>query len=184
MHESTFLRLRDTAGQLRRLSISSLTIETRGAFADPRRWACAGRLEHLCISHCAIHSATIARHIGAGVFGPLRTIYIVGCGENSDDSLELAATVWTIAPLDWVQVVEVNKLEMSRLRCIHAKKVYMRMLWSCRQLCIEAFRMSTTFPEAVELHVEEAWDDKDFEELKRSCAMRGLTNVERDLYAF
>jgi len=180
LHESTFLKLRDTASQLRRLSISSLTIEIRGAFADPQRWACAGRLEYLYIGQCAIHSATIARQIGAGVFGPLRTFYIAGSGENSGDSLELAATVWTIPPLDWVQLVEVNELEMSRLSSIHAKKVSMRMLWSSRPLCIEAFRMSTTFPEAVELHVEGVWDDKDFDELKRNCAMRRLTKVERD----
>jgi len=181
MHESTFLKLRDTASQLRQLSLSHcLTIEARGAFADPRRWACAGRLEYLYIGECAIHSATIARHIGAGVFGPLRRVYIVGCWGNSGDSLELAATVWTIPPLDWVLVDEVNELEMSRLSSIHAKKVYMKILRSSRPLCIEAFRRSTTFPEAVELHVEEAWDDKDFRELKRNCAMRGLTKVERD----
>jgi len=184
IHESTFFKLRDTASQLQRLSISNLTIETRGAFADPQRWACAGRLEFLFLSECAIHSAIIARHIGAGVFGPLRRFYIIGSGENSGDSLELAATVWTIPPLDWVHVDEVNELEMSRLSSIHAKKVYMKMLWSSRLLCIEAFRVSTTFPEAAELHVEEDWDDKDFEELKRSCAMRGLTKVERDLDPF
>jgi len=181
MHESTFLKLRDTASQLRQLSITSLTIETRGAFADPQRWACAGRLEYLFISQCAINFATLARHIGAGVFGPLRTFYIVGCGENSGDSLELAATVWTIPPLDWVQVVEVNELEMSGLRSIHAKKVYMTMARRRRPLCIGAFKGNTTFPGAAELYVEENWDDKDFEELKRSCAMRGLTKVERDL---
>jgi len=182
MHESTFLKLRDTAGQLRRLLISRcLTIEARGAFADPQIWACAGRLEYLFIKQCAIHSATIARQIGAGVFGPLREFYIVGCWENSGDSLELAATVWTIPPLDWVQVVEVNELEMSRLRSIHAKKVYMRMARRRRPLCIEAFKRSTTFPGAAELHVEKDWDDKDFKELKRSCAVRGLTKIKRNL---
>jgi len=55
------------------------------------------------------------------------------------------------------------------------------MVRSSRPLCIGAFRTSTTFPGAAELHVEENWDDKDFEELKRSCAMRGLTKVEQDL---
>jgi len=183
MHESTFLKLRDTASQLRRLSISRcLTIETRGAFAEPQKWACSGRLEYLFIHQCAIHSATIARHIAAGVFGPLHTFYIFGCRENSGDSLELAATVWTIPPLHWVRVDQLNDVEMSTLRCIRAKKVYTRMVWSNRPQCIEVFGRSTTFPEAVELHVEKDWDNKDFEELKRSCAMRGLTKVERDLY--
>jgi len=182
MHESTFLKLRDTASQLRRLELSQcLTMDTRGAFADPQRWACAGRLECLFINRCAIHSATIARHIGAGVFGPLCRFYIVGCRENSDDSLESVTTVWTIPPLDWVRVDELNDLGMSRLGSIHAKKVYMKLVRSSRPLCIEAFRVSTTFPEAVELHVEEDWNDKEFEELRRSCAMRGLTKVERDL---
>jgi len=185
MHESTFIKLRDTTSQLRRLSLSHcLTIEARGAFADPQRWACAGRLDFLFIRKCAMHSATITRHIGAGVFGPLRTFYIIGCNENSEDSLESAATVWTIPPLDWVRVDELNDLGMSRLGSIHAKKVYMRMVQSGRSLCIEAFRRSATFPEAVELHVEEDWDDKDFEELERSCAMRVLTKVECDLDPF
>ena len=182
MHESTFLKLRDTASQLRRLSISRcITIETQGAFGDPQRWACAGRLEYLFIEECAIHSATIVQQIGAGVFGPLHTFYIVGCWENSDDSPESAATVWTIPPLNRLHVDQFNNLGMSRLRSIHAKKVYMRMVQSGRPLCIGAFRTGTTFPEAAELHVEEDWDDKDFEGLKRGCAMRGLTNVERDL---
>jgi len=182
MHESTFLKLRDTASQLRELSISRcLTIETRSAFADPQRWACAGRLEYLLIKQCAIHSATIARQIGAGVFGPLRKVHIVGCRDMSGDSLESAATVWTIPPLKWVQVDQFNDLEISRLRSIHAKKVYMRMARKRRPLCIGAFKGSTTFPGAAELHVENNWDDKDFEELKRSCAMRGLTKIKRDL---
>jgi len=182
MHESTFLKLRDTASQLRQLTISRcLTIETQGAFADPQRWACAGRLEYLSIEECAIHSATIVQQIGAGVFGPLHTFHIVECWENSDDSLESASTVWTIPPLSRLHIDQLNNLGMSRLRDIRAKKVYMRMVRSSRPLCIGAFRMSTTFPEAAELHVEEDWNDKDFEELKRGCAMRRLTNVERDL---
>jgi len=182
MHESTFLKLRDTAGQLRRLLISRcLTIEARGAFADPQIWACAGRLEYLFIKQCAIHSATIARQIGAGVFGPLREFYIVGCWENSGDSLESAVTVWTIPPLKRLRVDQLNDLEMSRLRSIHAKKVYMRMVWSSRPLSIGAFKGSTTFPGVAELHVEKDWEDKDFKELKRSCAVRGLTNIKRDL---
>jgi len=186
MHESTFLKLRDTASQLRRLELSQcLTMDTRDTFADPQRWACAGRLEYLLINQCAIQSATIARHIGAGVFGPLRIFRIVGCREDFGDPPPSATTVWTIPPLNRVEVVQFNDLEMSRLISIHAKKVYMgmRMIWIRGPLCIEAFRSSTTFPEAAELHVERSWDNKNFEELKRSCAMRGLTKVERDLYS-
>ena len=183
MHKSTFLKLRDTASQLQELELNQcLTIETRGAFAEPRRWACAGRLEYLFIRQRVSHPATITRHIGAGIFGPLRRFHIVGCREKCGDSPESAATVWTIPPLNWVQVDQFNDLEMSRLGSIHAEKVYLKRVWSGRRPCIEAFRRSTTFPEAAELHVEEDWDDKDFEELKRSCAMRGLTKVERDLY--
>jgi len=182
MHESTFLKLRDTASQLQRLELSQcLTMDTRDVFADPQRWACAGRLTYLFIGQCAIHSATIARHIGAGVFGPLRRLHIVGCRENSGDSLELATTVWTIPPLKWVRVEEFNDLDMSILKSIHAEKVYMKRVWSGRPLCIEAFRWGTTFPKAVELRVESDWGDKDFEELKRNCATRGLTKVERNL---
>jgi len=78
MHESTFLKLRDTASQLRRLSISRfLTIETRGAFADPQRWACAGRLKYLSIEECNIHYATIARHMhrNGGIWSPQHILY-------------------------------------------------------------------------------------------------------------
>ena len=183
MHEITFLKLRDTASQLRQLEFNlCITIETQGAFADPQRWACAGRLESLYIRYCDIHPATITRHIGAGVFGPLRIFHIVGCRGNSGDPPASAAIVWRIPPLNRVEVAQFNDLEMSRLGCIHAKQVWMRMPQSDRPLCVEAFRSSTTFPEAAELRVERDWDDKDFEELKRSCAMRGLTNVKRDLY--
>jgi hypothetical protein len=185
LHESTFLKLRDTASRLRKLDlIQCLTIETRGAFEDPKIWACAGCLEYLCIRHCTIHPATITRHIGAGVFGPLRIFYIIGCNESSGDPPKSASTVWTIPPLSKVKVDQLNDLEMSGLGSIHAKEVHMRMVPSGRSLCIEAFRRSTTFPEVAELHVEDDWDDKDFEELKRSCAMRGLTKVERDLYTW
>jgi hypothetical protein len=182
MHESTFLKLRDTANQLRELElIQCLTIETRGTFVDPQIWACAGRLENLHIEKCAIHPATITRHIGAGVFGPLHTLHIVGGRGDSDDLPESAATVWTIPPLSRVEVDQFNDLEMSGVWSIHAKTVCMRKIWSGRPLCIEAFRRSTTFPGVVELQMENNWDDKNFEELKRSCAMRGLTKVERDL---
>jgi len=185
MHESTFLKLRDTASQLRQLELNQcLTVETRGAFADPQRWACAGRLEYLYIRRCAIHPATITRHIGAGLFGPLRVFHIIGGKENSGTPPESAATVWTIPPLNWVEVAQFNDLEMSRLMCIRTKGVHMRMVWGGRPQCIEAFRRSTTFPEAEELHVENDWGDRDFEELKRSCAMRGLTKVKRDLYSW
>ena len=182
MLESTFLKLRDTASQLRHLELNQcLTIETRGAFTDPQIWACADRLEDLSILRCAIRPATIVRHVGAGVFGPLRTLYILRCGDDSGDPPEPAAAIWTIPPLNWVHVDQFNDREMDSLRSIHAKKVFMRRVWSGRPLCIEAFRKSTTFPEVAELHVEKGWDDKDFEELKRSCAMRGLTMVKRDL---
>lgn len=182
MHESTFLKLCDSANQLRRLGLSRcLTIETREAFAEPQRWACAGRLESLYIRQCTIPIATITRHIGAGVFGPLRTFHIDGCRGHSGDPPEAGAITWTIPALVRVSVDQVNDWEMDRLRGIHAKSVYLRRAWGSRPLCIEAFRRSTTFPEVAELHVEKDWDDKDFEELKRSCAMRGLTKVERDL---
>jgi hypothetical protein len=184
MHESTFLKLRDTASQLRKLDlIQCLTIETRG-FAYPQIWACAGRLEYLCIRRCTIHPSTITRHLGAGVFGPLRIFVIIGCNESSGDPPKSTSTVWTIPPLGEVKVDQFNDLEMSGIGSIHAKEVHMRMVPSGRSLCIEAFRRSTTFPEVAELHVEDDWDDKDFEELKRSCAMRGLTKVERDLYTW
>jgi hypothetical protein len=182
MHESTFLKLRDKATQLWQLELSQcLTSETLGAFANPQRWACAGRLVYLHIRKCTIHSATITRHIGAGVFGPLRIFHIVGGSEISGHPPESVATVWTIPPLYRVEVDQFNGWEIGRLRSIRAKTVYMRVVWSRRSLCIEAFRKSTTFPEVVELHVENNWSDRDFEELKRSCAMRGLTKVERDL---
>src|SRR5258706_5759124 len=186
MHESTFLKLRDTASQLRHLDLSQcLTTETRDAFSDPRIWACAGRLESLYIMRCAIRPATITRHVGAGVFGPLSTLCIVKCGDESGDDSgdpqEPGAAIWTIPPLKSVHVEQFNDREMDSLRSIHAKKVYIRGVWSGRPLCIEAFRKSTTFPEVAELHVEKGWDDENFEELKGSCAMRGLTKVERDL---
>jgi len=182
MHESTFLKLRDTASQLRHLELSRcLTTETRDVFTHPQRWACAGHLQYLYIWRCAIQSATITRHIGAGVFGPLRTFHMVGCGDVSDDPLELAATTWTIPPLSKVQVEHFNDREMDSLSCIRAKKVCIKRVWSGRRPCIEAFRKSTTFPEAVELHVEKEWDDKGLEELRRTCAMRGLMKVKRDL---
>ena len=188
MLESTFLKLRDTASHLRHLELSRcFTIETQGAFTDPRIWACAGRLEDLRIMRCAIHPATIMRHVGAGVFGPLRTLFIVGCEDDSEDDSggprEPAAAIWhwTIPPLNRVHVNRFNDQEMDSLKNIHAQKVYISRVWGVRSLCIEAFRKSTTFPEVAELHVENSWDDEDFEELKRSCAMRGLTKVERDL---
>ena len=182
MHESTFLKLRDTASQLRYLDICQcLTTETRDAFKDPRIWSCAGRLESLDILRCAISPAIITRHVGAGVFGPISTLCIIKCGDDSGDPPEPAAAIWTIPPLNKVQIDVFNDQEMDSLRNIHAKKVYIREVWSSRSLCIEALSKSTTFPEVVELHVEKDWDDADFEELKRSCAMRGLTKVERDL---
>ena len=182
MHESTFLKLRDTASQLRFLKLSQcLTTDTRDAFKDPRIWSCAGRLESLDILRCAISPATITRHVGAGLFGPLSTLSIAKCGDDSGDPQEPATAIWTIPPLNQVHVHVFSDREMDSLRGIHAKKVYIRSLWSNRPLYIEAFRKSTTFPEVAELHVEKSWDDEDFEELKRSCAMRGLTKVERDL---
>ena len=182
MHESTFLKLRDTTSQLRYLTLSQvLTTETRDAFTDPRIWACAGRLESLDIQRCAISPATITRHVGAGVFGPLSTLCIIKCRDDSGDPPEPATANWTIPPLNSVQLDAFNDQEMDSLRTIQAKKVYIRRVWSSRPLCIEAFRESTTFPEVAKLHVEEDWDDEDFEELMWVCAMRGLTEVERDL---
>ena len=182
MHESTFLKLRDTASQLRYLDIDKcLTTETRHVFKDPRIWSCAGRLESLDILRCAISPATITRHVGAGVFGPLSTLCLIKCRADSGDPPEPATAIWTIPPLKKVQLDVFNDREMDSLRTIHAKKVYIRGVWSSRALCIEALGESTTFPEVVELHVERDWDDEEFEGLKRSCAMRGLTKVERDL---
>ena len=92
MHESTFLKLRDTASQLRYLDICQcLTTETRDAFKDPRIWSCAGRLESLDILRCAISPAIITRHVGAGVFGPISTLCIIKCGDDSGDPPEPAA---------------------------------------------------------------------------------------------
>ena len=55
--------------------------------------------------------------------------------------------------------------------------MYIARAWSSQGACIRAFRQSTTFPAVVGLHVEKTWDDTDREDL-RSCAMRGLTEVE------
>jgi hypothetical protein len=184
MHESTLLKLRDTASQLRHLEFRwCLTTETRDTFTVPRIWACAGRLEYLGFWKCAIHPATIARHIGAGVFGPVRRFHIAMCRDKSHDPTEPVATIWAIPPLTKVQVEYFSDWEMDKLRSIHAEKVYIKMYrdWSDRRPFIEAFSQSTTFPQVTELHVQKDWDDKDFEELRRSCAMRGLTKVERDI---
>ena len=124
MLESTFLKLRDTASQLRHLELSRcLTIETRSAFTDPRIWACAGRLKILYILRCAIRPATIMRHVGAGVFGPLHTLVVVGCEDDSGDPREPAAAIWIIPPLNRVHVGQFNDQEMESLRDIHAKNV-------------------------------------------------------------
>ena len=78
MLESTFLKLRDTASQLRypELSVvqSKLEVLSQTLEYGPVR----GSL------HPTMRPATIMRHVGAGVFGPPRTLYIVRCGDSGD----------------------------------------------------------------------------------------------------
>ena len=181
IHETTFRKLRDTTPQLRRFECTrAITIETRAAFTEPQRWACADRLEFLYLRGCGIHAATIARHLAMGVFGKLRSLHMVMCGDELDDSTEPVGTAWAIPPLERVEIEHFMDWEMDKLKTIHAKEVYITRVWSARGLCIEAFGKSTTFPGAVGLHVAKTWDDEKFEELKRSCAKRGLMKVERD----
>ena len=181
IHETTFRKLRETTPQLRRFECTrAITIDTRAAFTEPQRWACADRLEHLYFRRCGIHAATIARHLAMGVFGKLRSLHMVMCGDGSDDSTEPVGTAWSIPPLERVEVEHFTNWEMDKLRTIHTKKVYVARDWTGRSQCVDAFGKDTTFPGAVELHVATTWGDERFEELRRSCAKRGLIKVERD----
>lgn len=181
IHETTFRKLRGTTPQLRRFECTrAISIETRAVFTEPQQWACADRLEHLYLRRCGVHAATVARHLAMGVFGKLRSLHMVMCGDNSDDSRERVGAGWTIPPLEKVEIEHFMDWEMDKLRTIHAKTVIATRVWSRRGLCVEAFGKTMTFPGAVELHVARTWDDEKFEELKRNCAKRGLTKVMRD----
>lgn len=181
IHETTFRKLRDTTPQLRSFKCTrAITIETRAAFTEPQRWACADRLEFVYFRRCGVHAATIARHLAMGVFGKLHSLHMIMCGDELDDSMEPVGATWAIPPLESVEIEHFMDWEMDKLQTIHAKKVYATRVWSAREICIGAFGKAATFPGAMELHVAKTWDDEKFEELRKSCAKRGLMKVERD----
>ena len=105
---------------------------------------------------------------------------MVMCGDERDDPTEPVGAAWTIPSLESVDIEHFTDWEMEKLQTIHTKKVCATRVWGARGLSIEAFGKPTTFPGAVELHVAKTWDDEKFEELRKSCAKRGLMKVERD----
>jgi len=184
---ATFEKIQHTVPKLSRLEIiRGLSVHHRESLATPAAWACAANLQHVSLTRCrGAHAAIFTRQLAAGAIGHLRTLYMSICGAWSDDETLPGAAKWTIPALEVLELDHFAEWEMRHFAMIHVKKVFLSRVWQMAgmreaQALIKAMTDTTTFPEAIELHVSPEWGDQDFDDLQAACLTREIKVVERD----
>ena len=166
--------LRGSAKNLQVLTLdASLPGSLWQVFAQPVTWACADRLVMLdLIEIHGIHVPILVEHIASGRFGNLKRLQIDMHWSDRDRQIVIPAIEWNIRPLDVLILVEVPKLELEILGCLHAKEVQVVEL--SEQAMIELVH-GGSFREMTVLRIwQRNWKPVRLEELASACATRNV----------